>query len=350
LLKKWGIRRQKLYIRSRAHKERLAEEAMNVRWVDGEEGDHFRHTRLHPLRSLAERFLAHRLDRGPQPVVVLERDAALAGVRPIAELHRVKDAWGVVEFLIGDRTYWAYPETPIGDLNEIAKGQIVALLPWTRREMFRPWGNNSHALWPVLGGGKAHGTAEDAAEAEAQAYPGRSADSPCQFCCPNCPDEDLIRHHLNPDLRDEDRRCALDQLFSRYWPAAFLLAQQVLHNKDGAQEATQEAFYKAQKGLPAFRGDSSFKTWLLRIVRNAAYDRVRRGEVRKTQRISATLNGSGDWAVAYAEGGVLPGEFPSDLYDPQFPHARPRQWPAVEDVDEFKTKHKRPRSTPRIRR
>jgi RNA polymerase sigma factor (sigma-70 family) len=262
--------------------------------------------------------------------------------------YKVKNSWGVVEFHIGDTRYWVHPWETVGDLDAIAKGQAIALLPWTHREMFRPWRNNPHALWPDSGG-KAHGTAADADAAEAHAYPGRSADSPCRTVCPKCPDEELIRRHSDPSLRDEDRRCALDQLCSRYWPTAFQRAQQLLHNKDDAQEAVQEAFYKVQQGLPGFRGGSSFKTWLMRIVRNAALDLGRRREVRKTQSMSPTSAGNEDWAEAYAEDTVLSGELPSEQYEPRFPHARHQQWPTAEDVNEFKIKHQRPRSVSRTR-
>jgi RNA polymerase sigma factor (sigma-70 family) len=349
LVRIWGIRKKhNLYIRSNVHKERLAEEEANVQGVAQEEQRRYRRTRHRPLRSLAVRFLAHWLDQGPQPVVVLEREAALKGVRPISELHKAKAAMGVVEKLIGDTLYWAHQGQNIGDQDAIAQGQAIALLPWTRPEMFGPWGNNENALWSVFGGGKAHGTAEEAEQAEVHAYPGRSADSPCRTLCPSCPDEELIRRHLNPDLGDEERLCALDQLFSRYRPKAFKRAKWLLDNKDDAQEVIQEAFYKAQKKLREFRGDSLFKTWLMRIIRNTAYDLGRRRETRKTQLISTTLAGNGDWAEAYAAGTVLPGEFPSEQYDPRFPHARPRQWPTAEDVEEFKIKHKRPRSVSRI--
>jgi RNA polymerase sigma factor (sigma-70 family) len=351
LLTKWGIEKKKPkdYIRTKEHKELLAEEEANVQGVAQEEQRRYRRTRHRPLRSLAARFLDRLLDQGPQPVVVLEREAALKGVRPINELHKAKAVMGVVEFWIGGTLYWAHQWDSISDQDAIAQGQAIALLPWTRPEMFGPWGNNENALWSVFGGGKAHGTAEEAEQAEAYAYPGRSADSPCRTFCPKCPDEELIRRHLNPDLGDEDRRCALDQLVSRYRPLAFQRARQLLQNIDDAKDAVQQAFLKVQEGLPGFRGGSSFKTWMMRIVQNAAYDlgRYRSRPLRKTQLIKQTLTGNGDWAMAYAEGTVLPGEFPSEQYDPRFPHAQSRQWPTAEDVEEFKNQHKRPRSVPR---
>jgi RNA polymerase sigma factor (sigma-70 family) len=348
LLRKWGIGKQKLHIRTDEHKERLAEEEANVEGIAQEEQRRYRRTRHRPLRPLAVQFLGHWLDQGPQPVVVLEREAALKGVRPINELHKAKAVMGVVEFWIGGTLYWAHQWDSISDQDAIAQGQAIALLPWTRPEMFKPWGNNPNALWSVSGGGRAHGTAEEAEAAEVRSYPGRSADSPCRTFCPSCPDEELIRRHLNQGLCEKERHCALDQLFSRYWQMAFLRAQQLLSNKDDAQEAVQEAFSKAQKSLHKFRGGSLFTTWLERIVKHTCIDLLRRRKVRKTQLISHTLAGDGDWEEAYAAGTVLPGEFPSEQYDPRFPHARLQQSPTAEDVAEFRIKHKRPRSVARI--
>ncbi len=42
-------------------------------------------------------------------------------------------------------------------------------------------------------------------------------------------------------------------------------------------DALQEAYVKAYRSLPNFRGDSAFSTWLYRIVHNACMDELRRG-------------------------------------------------------------------------
>jgi RNA polymerase sigma-70 factor (ECF subfamily) len=50
----------------------------------------------------------------------------------------------------------------------------------------------------------------------------------------------------------------------------------MLHNRDDALELTQETFVKAYENLNKFKGESSFYTWLYRIVVNLAIDFRRR--------------------------------------------------------------------------
>ena len=67
-------------------------------------------------------------------------------------------------------------------------------------------------------------------------------------------------------------RPALDELFRRYRDPAYRVAYRLLGNGEDALDAVQDGFVKALTHLDRFRGHSSFKTWLLRIVSNAALD------------------------------------------------------------------------------
>jgi RNA polymerase sigma-70 factor, ECF subfamily len=71
-------------------------------------------------------------------------------------------------------------------------------------------------------------------------------------------------------------RDSLDELFRRYRTVAYRVAHRLLGNDADALDAVQEAFVKALVHLPSFQGRSSFKTWLLRVVSNAALDLGRR--------------------------------------------------------------------------
>src|SRR5216683_5319641 len=85
--------------------------------------------------------------------------------------------------------------------------------------------------------------------------------------CPPAPsDEQLLRCFA------AGQRAALDELFRRYRVVAYRVAYRLLGHEADALDAVQEGFVKALVHLAGFQGRSSFKTWLLRIVSNAALD------------------------------------------------------------------------------
>ena len=57
-------------------------------------------------------------------------------------------------------------------------------------------------------------------------------------------------------------------LVNRYKDRAFSLLRRILKNELDAEEALQDSFLKAYKGLKDFRKDSQFSTWLYKIVYN----------------------------------------------------------------------------------
>lgn len=61
---------------------------------------------------------------------------------------------------------------------------------------------------------------------------------------------------------------AFGRLAEKYAPRLLNVAFGLLGNEEDAWDATQEAFASAWKGLRFFRGDSSFYTWMRRIVTN----------------------------------------------------------------------------------
>jgi RNA polymerase sigma-70 factor (ECF subfamily) len=89
---------------------------------------------------------------------------------------------------------------------------------------------------------------------------------------------------------------ALDELFRRYRQPAYRVAFRLLGNEADALDAVQEGFVKALTHLSGFQGRSSFKTWLLRVVSNAALDVGRQRGRRET----VSLDGPG-LAPAHAQ-------------------------------------------------
>lgn len=61
---------------------------------------------------------------------------------------------------------------------------------------------------------------------------------------------------------------AFAQLVQRYQRRVFNLVYRMLQQYEEANEVTQETFLAAWQGLPAFRGDARFPTWLYRIAYN----------------------------------------------------------------------------------
>jgi RNA polymerase sigma-70 factor (ECF subfamily) len=74
---------------------------------------------------------------------------------------------------------------------------------------------------------------------------------------------------------------AFAQLVQRYQRRTFNLAFRILQQYDEASEITQETFLAAWQGLPSFRGDARFPTWLYRIAYNCSLKQL---EQRKRDR------------------------------------------------------------------
>src|ERR1700727_105783 len=63
---------------------------------------------------------------------------------------------------------------------------------------------------------------------------------------------------------------AFSLLVQRYQRRVFNLVFRMVQDYEDASEITQEAFLAAWQGLPSFRGEARFSTWLYRIAYNCA--------------------------------------------------------------------------------
>jgi len=63
---------------------------------------------------------------------------------------------------------------------------------------------------------------------------------------------------------------AFNLLVLRYQHRVAALVGRFIHDSQEAEDVCQEAFIKAYRALPLFRGDSAFYTWLYRIAVNTA--------------------------------------------------------------------------------
>ncbi len=100
-------------------------------------------------------------------------------------------------------------------------------------------------------------------------------------CLPGASDEQLLACYA------AGHRQALDELFRRYRQPAYRVAHRLLGHEADALDAVQEGFIKALTHLHGFQGRSSFKTWLLRVVSNAALDLGRQRGRRDAVRLDA---------------------------------------------------------------
>ena len=81
---------------------------------------------------------------------------------------------------------------------------------------------------------------------------------------PDEEDIDLVRRVQQGDKR------AFDLLVLKYQQRVAGVVSRYLRNQADIQDVVQEAFIKAYRALPKFRGDSAFYTWLYRIAINTA--------------------------------------------------------------------------------
>jgi len=80
----------------------------------------------------------------------------------------------------------------------------------------------------------------------------------------------LVDRALEGDL------LAFQELVTRYQRRVYAVAFGIMGNAHDAEDIVQEGFLKAFRNLPSFRRQSSFYTWLYRIIYNLSLDEKRR--------------------------------------------------------------------------
>jgi RNA polymerase sigma-70 factor (ECF subfamily) len=68
----------------------------------------------------------------------------------------------------------------------------------------------------------------------------------------------------------------LDRLVLEHLPAALRFAVRMTDDRDAAEELVQEALVRVAQRWGAFRGEATFRTWLIRILINVFRDQLRR--------------------------------------------------------------------------
>jgi RNA polymerase sigma-70 factor (ECF subfamily) len=104
------------------------------------------------------------------------------------------------------------------------------------------------------------------------------------FLKPKCSEKndmsDKPELQLITDSRNGDRD-AMAELFRRHYPWSMAIARRILSAHDESSDAVQSAYLCAFRNFKSFRGDSTFKTWITRIVMNQSLTHVRASARRK---------------------------------------------------------------------
>jgi RNA polymerase sigma-70 factor (ECF subfamily) len=86
----------------------------------------------------------------------------------------------------------------------------------------------------------------------------------------NKPELQLIADFRNGDVD------AIAELFQRHYASSLRVARRILRARDESPDAVQSAYLSAFRNFGSFRGESSFKTWITKIVINQCVMYLRR--------------------------------------------------------------------------
>ncbi len=94
-------------------------------------------------------------------------------------------------------------------------------------------------------------------------------------------------HELVAQIRAGDQR-AFVELIDRYKARIYHTSLRILGHREDAEEASQDTFVRAYRGLENFREDATFSTWIYRICVNACLNKLESRKRFKVQDIDKT--------------------------------------------------------------
>jgi RNA polymerase sigma-70 factor (ECF subfamily) len=100
-------------------------------------------------------------------------------------------------------------------------------------------------------------------------------------------DEELVEGAKKGDMS------AFEELVARHRDKIYARAFSMMRNEDEAIDLSQEAWVKSWQRLKQFQGESSFGTWMTRIVINLCLDHLRRRKRQRTESIEELDEESG---------------------------------------------------------
>ena len=105
---------------------------------------------------------------------------------------------------------------------------------------------------------------------------------------------------------------AFEELISSYEKKAYNIAYRMMGNEEDAKDMAQEAFIKIYKSIQNFREESSFSTWLYRIVTNVCLDELRKRKKDKLVPLELSIETEKGTAIVELS---AERETPEDIYE-----------------------------------
>lgn len=87
----------------------------------------------------------------------------------------------------------------------------------------------------------------------------------------------VVEGHPEHEAAQEQELASFETLMLPHLDAAYNLAKWILRNEDDARDVVQEAYLRAFKSFGGFHG-SNGRPWLLTIVRNTAYNLIKKNQ------------------------------------------------------------------------
>lgn len=91
-------------------------------------------------------------------------------------------------------------------------------------------------------------------------------------------------------LKPTKEKISLPELYERYSKDIFKYSFSILKGEDDAKDAVQEVFVKYVENESSFKGDCSYKTWLLVLTRNYCYNKIKSKGFNNTSLETQTFN------------------------------------------------------------
>lgn len=116
----------------------------------------------------------------------------------------------------------------------------------------------------------------------------------------------MSEQELVTGLVSSDRK-AYTELVDKYQHMVYLTCLGITHQKENAEDLTQEVFLEIHRSIKYFRSDSSLSTWIYRIAINKSLNQVRSEKRRSLWKSLQNM---------FLEDDDTPGNIPADDKDP----------------------------------